>query len=159
MIFVTTTIIVATIVCILCYKPILRMIAEQKAIPKLERVLFSESLKNKPCIIAKLHRLTNKRLNDDLLLDYFLKIKGLQVLNINKPMNFWVKIYLKTPTKIKLNYFEQVRFYESFLNFPKLNNNIENIASYQNTETNSINTIPESYSEKITKHIISQRFA
>ncbi len=156
MIFITTTIIVAAIMCVLCYKPILRMIAEQKATPKLEKVLFSEDLKNKRCIIEKLQRLTNKRLNDDLLLDYFLKIKGLQVLNINKPMNFWIKIYLKTPTKIKLNYFEQVKFYESFLNYPKINNNPNPQMNIPQQETDKN---VSSYKEKITNRIITQKFA
>lgn len=34
------------------------------------------------------------------------------------PINFWTRKYLTSPTRLKLNYFEQVKFYEMFLNYP-----------------------------------------
>ena len=103
------------------YKPILRLIAEKRAIPKMEKILFSNPNETKENVLETIHDVTSKRLSDDMILDYFYKIKGLQVLNINKPINFWLKIYLTSPTKVKLNYFEQVKFYETFLNYPKIN--------------------------------------
>ncbi|TLX73889.1 hypothetical protein E9993_13855 [Labilibacter sediminis] len=113
----------------LMHKPLIRIVAERKAIPKIESLLFRSKELNKTNVLDIIHELTNNRLSDELVMDYFYKIKGLQVLN-NKPINFWVKMYLTTPTKVKLNYFEQVKFYETFLNFPRIsevnNNELEN---------------------------------
>ncbi|MCW3806887.1 hypothetical protein [Plebeiibacterium marinum] len=105
------------------HKPILRLIAEKRAIPKIEKILFGTPNFNKSVVLETIHEVTSKRLSDNLVLDYFYKIKGLQVLDINKPINFWLKIYLTSPTKVRLNYFEQVKFYETFLNYPKFNTN------------------------------------
>ncbi len=106
---------------VLAHKPVIRLLAEKKAKPRMEEILFDEHGQSKTDVLNEIHQLTNNRLSDDLVLDYFFKIKGLQVVNINQPTNFWVKTYLTTPTKVKLNYFEQVKFYETFLNYPKMN--------------------------------------
>ncbi len=107
---------------VLAHRPIIRLIAEKRALSKIENILFSGSEKNKSNVLQDIHKITSHRLNDDMVMDYFYKIKGLQVVNINKPTNFWLKVYLTTPTKVKLNYFEQVRFYETFLNYPGIRN-------------------------------------
>ena len=107
---------------ILAHKYIIRLVAEKRALPKIEKLLFKGKGQNRAQVLKEIHQLTNNRLNDELAMDYFYKIKGLQVVNINQPTNFWVKMYLTTPTKIKLNYFEQVKFYETFLNYPSLKN-------------------------------------
>lgn len=107
---------------LLCkHKHIIRKVAEKRALPKVEKVLFAEDERKKEKILQNIHSLTNHRLSDEIAIDYFYKIKGLQVLSINQPLNFWVKAYLTTPTKVKLNYFEQVKFYEVFLNYPIIN--------------------------------------
>ncbi len=102
------------------YKPLLRFIAEKKAIPLLDEILFKEANISKEEILNIIHKLTNNRFSNYVLMDYFYKIKGLQIININNSSSFWLKTYLSTPTKIRLNYFEQVRFYKTFLNYSEI---------------------------------------
>jgi hypothetical protein len=97
----------------------LDLIAEKKAIKDLEHLLFTTGQGQRENVIASIHKMTNHRLTDDEALDYFLKIKGLQVINLHDPINYWTRKYLMSSTKTKLNYFEQVRFYEAFLNYPE----------------------------------------
>jgi len=104
----------------LTHKQIIWMIAEKRAMPKIEKALFAQDGQNKEKVLQDIHRLTNNRLSDEMAIDYFYKIKGLQVLSVNQPLSYWVKAYFTTPTKVKLNYFEQVKFYETFLNYPSL---------------------------------------
>ncbi len=127
------------------HKSIMRFIAEKRALPIVEDILFSENNNNKEEILREIQELTNYRLNDDLVMDYFYKIKGLQVVNINQPTNFWVKMYLTSPTKIKLNYFEQVKFYENFLNY----------ASSQKTQKESkLNKTASSFERKVKAQLL-----
>ena len=139
------------------YKPLLRIIAEKRAIPKMEKILFNNLTYTKSTVLDTIHQVTSKRLNDDLVLDYFYKIKGLQVLDINKPINFWLKIYLTSPTKIKLNYFEQVKFYETFLNYPKVSNDKQN-QIYMDKEIRSYK-FGKNIKAQITEKLISQKLA
>ncbi len=144
MIYIILALVTGTIVTIsLMHKPLLRLIAEKRAISKIESIIFSESNKSvsKTKVLETIHEFTANRLDDDLIMDYFYKIKGLQVLNINKPMNFWLKIYLTSPTKIKLNYFEQVKFYDTFLNYPKIDSNRYNERIKKRNNTNKIESI------------------
>ena len=92
--------------------------AEKNAYKELEKKLFPKGNEDKEAIIASLKKITKNKYSPELLLDYFLKIKGLQVINMYDPVNFWTRRFLMSPTKLKLNYFEQVKFYESFLNYP-----------------------------------------
>jgi hypothetical protein len=134
------------------HKPIFRLIAEKKAIPKIEYILFPEEKKeDKRHVIDSINEITNKRLNDELILDYFYKIKGLQVLNNSYCNNYWVKVYLTSPTKVKLNYFEQVKFYEIFLNYPKAE------GSYKDSQTNKVLTQLDKVKTKIAQNLISKR--
>jgi hypothetical protein len=94
------------------------LIAENKATRDLERHLFPNGEEQKKNVLETMAKITGKRFSESLMLDYFLKIKGLQIINMNDPVDFWTKKYLMTPTKMKLNYFEQVKFYETFLNYP-----------------------------------------
>lgn len=113
------------------------MIAEKKAIKDLETVLFPKGMAQKQQVVEAIHEITHNRLNDQEALDYFLKIKGLQVINLHDPINYWTRKYLMSPTKTKLNYFEQVRFYEQFLNYPEGHKNRlpqSGLASYPLTE-------------------------
>ena len=94
------------------------LIAEKKAIKDLQRRLFPNGEEQKQKVLTTMEKITKKRFPEALMIDYFLKIKGLQIINMNDPVDFWTKKYLMTPTKMKLNYFEQVKFYETFLNYP-----------------------------------------
>jgi hypothetical protein len=93
-------------------------LVRKKAIKKLEIILFPKGYWQKSEVLKTFRKLTGERFSDEEILDYFFKIKGLQTININSRTNFWIKKYLFSPTTIKLNYFEQVKFYETFLNFP-----------------------------------------
>ncbi|MCG8582300.1 MAG: hypothetical protein MI866_20420 [Bacteroidales bacterium] len=101
------------------WKKGLAMLAERNASKELEKLLFPKGDNEKEAIIESLVKITKGKYNQELLLDYFLKIKGLQVVNMYDPVNFWTRRFLMSPTKLKLNYFEQVKFYESFLNYPE----------------------------------------
>ncbi len=93
-------------------------LAKHKAVAHLESVLFSNGMAQKEEVIASMNTITKNKYSNEDLLDYFLKIKGLQVINTYDPVDFWIKKYLTSPTRLKLNYFEQVKFYETFLNYP-----------------------------------------
>ncbi|GEM_PF-1419651 len=101
------------------WKKGLILIAERNASKHLEKVLFPNGTEEKSTILESLKKITKGKYTDDLLLDYFLKIKGLQVINMYDPVDFWTRKYLMSPTKLKLNYFEQVKFYETYLNYPQ----------------------------------------
>ncbi|MCU4164399.1 hypothetical protein [Carboxylicivirga caseinilyticus] len=96
------------------------ILAEHYAVGDLESILFSNGAKQKETIISSMKEITKEKYTNEELLDYFLKIKGLQVINFYDPVSFWTRKYLMSPTKLKLNYFEQVKFYETFLNYPAL---------------------------------------
>lgn len=139
------------------HKPLIRLVAERKAIPKIENILFKSKEYNKSMVLDVIHELTSNRLNDEMVMDYFYKIKGLQVLN-NKPINFWIKVYLTTPTKIKLNYFEQVKFYETFLNFPKMNEANDEDSDKEKRQMR-IENFRTKIKKQLTKNLISQKLA
>ncbi|MCU4156403.1 hypothetical protein J1N10_10470 [Carboxylicivirga sp. A043] len=101
------------------WKKGLALLAERNASKELERVLFPNGDNEKEAILDSLIKITKGKYSQELLLDYFLKIKGLQVVNMYDPVNFWTRKFLMSPTKLKLNYFEQVKFYENFLNYPE----------------------------------------
>ncbi len=92
---------------------------KKQALKQLETLLFPKGHLQKVEVLKTFRGFTGDRFSDEEILDYFFKIKGLQTVNINTKTNFWVKRYLFSPTAIKLNYFEQVKFYETFLNFPE----------------------------------------
>ncbi|MCA1745947.1 MAG: hypothetical protein LC643_09675 [Bacteroidales bacterium] len=91
---------------------------KNKALGTLNKVIFPQGETQKQAVLKTFHGFTKERFSDEQIMDYFMKIKGLQNLSIGSSTNFWVKKYLLSPTKIKLNYFEQVKFYELFMNFP-----------------------------------------
>lgn len=118
------------------------LIAEKRASKDLGRHLFPNGEEQKLKALATMEKITNNRFSEPLMIDYFLKIKGLQLINMNDPVDFWTKKYLMTPTKIKLNYFEQVKFYETFLNYP---DDYENIIIPTDREQEDI---PKLFNEK-----------
>jgi hypothetical protein len=91
---------------------------KKQAQKKLESRLFPQGNRQKAEVLKTFRNITGERFSDEDILEYFFKIKGLQAVDINTRTNYWVKKYLFSPTSIKLNYFEQVKFYETFLNFP-----------------------------------------
>ncbi len=99
------------------WKKGIALIAERNASKELEKILFPKGTAEKEATLVSLQKITKDKYSNDLLLDYFLKIKGLQVINMYDPVNFWTRRFLMSPTKLKLNYFEQVKFYQSFLNY------------------------------------------
>ncbi|TRX62390.1 hypothetical protein [Carboxylicivirga sp. M1479] len=115
------------------WKKGLALLAEKNASKELEKKLFPKGKEEKDAIMESLTKITKGKYNHDLLLDYFLKIKGLQVVNMYDPVNFWTRRFLMSPTKLKLNYFEQVKFYESFLNYPNTSTRVMTTTTEDNT--------------------------
>ncbi|MGQ1890410.1 hypothetical protein ACT29H_08190 [Thermophagus sp. OGC60D27] len=93
-------------------------LARKQASKQLEEVLFPKGNRQKDEVLKAFREITEGRFSEEEMLDYFFKIKGLQTIEINSKTNFWLKKYLFSPTTIKLNYFEQVNFYKTFLNLP-----------------------------------------
>ncbi len=110
---------VLTSVSVWIYKIYFPAFIKQKAQGLLVNLLFPEGKVQQDEVLNIFHQLTNHRFSNEHILDYFIKIKGLQTLDLSIKTNFWIKKYLLSPTDVKLNYFEQVRFYETFLNYPK----------------------------------------
>lgn len=104
---------------VIVYRVYLPVFTKKKAHTSLLELLFPEGKEQQHLVMDVFHELTNKRFTDDQIIDYFVKIKGLQTLDLSSKTNFWIKKYLLSPTEVKLNYFEQVKFYETFMNYPK----------------------------------------
>jgi len=118
MIYILTVTAVLLVLMLMFWKKGIQLIAEHKATKDLERHLFPNGAEQKQKVLKTMEGITGKRFSETLMMDYFLKIKGLQIVNMNDPVDFWTRKFLMTPTKIRLNYFEQVKFYETFLNYP-----------------------------------------
>ena len=138
-------ILILSTICIgfLLKKTVLPAMAKSRAYKELQPMLFSKGEKQN--VITKLHEITANRFSDEEVLDYYLKIKGSQISKQNNSRSFWVKRYLVTPADIKLNYFEQVRFYEIFMGYA--GNNEPKISNY-------LKTIFENYKEVASSHIM-----
>lgn len=100
------------------YKFYLPALIKSKAQHTLLSLLFPGGKEQQAEVMKVFHQITNQRFNDEQILDYFVKIKGLQTLDLAIKTNYWIKKYLLSPTDVKLNYFEQVKFYETFMNYP-----------------------------------------
>ena len=118
LIWIISFLFIAVASCFWFCRQLLPSIVRRKAYASLHKVIFPEGETQKQSVLTTFHGFTKERFSDDQIMDYFMKIKGLQNLSIGSSTNFWVKKYLLSPTKIKLNYFEQVKFYELFMNFP-----------------------------------------
>lgn len=71
-------------------------------------------------LIADLHIMTGGRFSNDEVLDYYLKIKGLQMVDLNTLNDDDIRKFLMEPTKVRLHYRELVSFYEKYLNQPQV---------------------------------------
>jgi len=118
MIYILTITAVLLVLVLWFWKKGIQLMAEHKATKDLERHLFPDGEEQKKKVQEIMEEITSNRFSESLMMDYFLKIKGLQIVNMNDPVDFWTRKYLMTPTKVRLNYFEQVKFYETFLNYP-----------------------------------------
>jgi hypothetical protein len=118
LIWILSFLFVAFVSCFWFCRQLLPAIVKRKAHGTLHKVIFPEGETQKQEVLKTFHGFTKERFSDDQIMDYFMKIKGLQNMSIGSTTNFWVKKYLLSPTKVKLNYFEQVKFYELFMNFP-----------------------------------------
>ncbi|MCF0189757.1 MAG: hypothetical protein HUJ96_00710 [Marinilabiliaceae bacterium] len=92
---------------------------EKRAKEELVLLLFPKGEEQKEQLLGDMEVLTKGRYNRKQLLDYYLKIKGLQMVDLHTSADRPVRSYLMQPTKIRLNYFEQVQFYEKYLNYPQ----------------------------------------
>jgi len=114
---------------------IIPQMAKAKTYRELQPRLFSKGEKRR--ILAKFHEITANRFSDRDVLDYYIKVKGTQISKYDNDCSFWVKRYLTIPANIKLNYFEQVRFYEVFMGYsmneePKISTHLKAIfGNYQ----------------------------
>jgi len=133
-------------------KKIFPILVRKKASNRLESILFPEGYWQKSEVLKTFRKFTSDRFSDEEILDYFFKIKGLQTIKINSGTNFWIKKYLFSLTAIKLNYFEQVKFYETFLNYPEPSEQKEGIIYRHNRQhTNKINY---NHATEISKTVI-----
>jgi hypothetical protein len=101
------------------------LIFTRRAKHELLNLLFPLGDSQKEDTLEIIGAITRNRFSDEELLDYYLKIKGLQAINLNDPVSYWIRRYLLQPTRILLNYFEQVKFYESFLNYPEIHGKLQ----------------------------------
>ncbi len=128
------------------------ILVRKKASQKLETILFPEGYWQKSEVLKTFRNFTSERFSDEDILDYFFKIKGLQTIKLNSRTNFWIKKYLFSPTTIKLNYFEQVKFYETFLNFPAPPEKRETVIYRQNRQ--KANKLNYKNAPEISKNMI-----
>lgn len=91
---------------------------EERAIGTLRRILFPGETSEEECeaVVSDIVNMTRKRLSRDEALDYYLKIKGLQLMDLNTMNDVSVRHYLMKPTKARLHHSELVPFYEKYLN-------------------------------------------
>lgn len=106
------------------------VLIRKKATTLIDVILFPKGLQQKQEAINAFHNITNNRFKNEDILDYYYKIKGLRTLGRKCNRSFVLKKYLFSPTNIKLIYFEQLRFYETFLNFPYFPNNEQQRKNY-----------------------------
>lgn len=69
-------------------------------------------------VVEDIMEMTGKRFTEDECLDYYLKIKGLQYIDMNFFGDNEILAYLMEPTRITLEYHELLAFYEKYLNHP-----------------------------------------
>lgn len=69
-------------------------------------------------MLEHVSQITGGRFTEEQILDYYLKIKGLQIFDINSISDREICDFLMQPTVIRLRYKELVCFYEKYLNQP-----------------------------------------
>jgi hypothetical protein len=110
---------VAVLLLVMIYRKIFSHRREQQTITRMCDLIFPDGIEQKETILDDIADLTKGRFNREDILDYYLKIKGLQILDMHANGDKEISRYLMRPTKIRLNYYEQVIFYERYLNLPQ----------------------------------------
>lgn len=81
------------------------------------KFLFPEGDEQLNETVDKLMSMTSNKYSREDVLDYYIKIKGLQLVDLMAYSNDRVSKYLMQPTRIHLTYSEVVHFYEEFLDY------------------------------------------
>ncbi|PRY98878.1 hypothetical protein BY457_109147 [Marinilabilia salmonicolor] len=116
---------------------VFQALIKKKAIAMLDTTLFPQGLKQKQEVMNVCHNITNHRFRNEDILDYYYKIKGLKTLGLDCKRCYALKKYLFSPTTIKLNYFEQCQFYDTFLYCSKRKNLLNQVNPEKNDSHNN----------------------
>ena len=92
---------------------------EMNTMKHLSSLLFPEGEAQRDKTIGSIMDMTGNRFSQEEILDFYLKIKGLQMVDMNTFGDDGVRNFLMQPTKIRLQYRELVEFYEKYLNLPQ----------------------------------------
>ncbi len=119
------------------FRRIIPALMRRKATMLLDVILFPDGSSQRQEVIIKFRQITNHRFNTDELLEYYYKIKGIRTLGGSCRWSFTLKKYLFTPTNIKLTYFEQCRFYDTFLHQHKKTHRLNHVMADTASSSNS----------------------
>lgn len=86
---------------------------------KLCEILFPQGEEQRNAILSEMEEFTQDKYSRNDLLDYYLKIKGLQIIDLHANGDVGIRHYLLQPTQVKFNFYEKVKFYEKYLNYPQ----------------------------------------
>ena len=92
---------------------------KKRAVKALDEILFPNGNSQKNKVIAAFKKITQRQFSENEMLDFFIKEKGIQLMSINVDFSSSLKKYLMKPTLVELNYFEKVKFHETFINYPQ----------------------------------------
>ncbi len=113
--------IILSIIILIAVLFILRIIysyfIERQAIMQLCKLLFPQGNEQRYKVISKFSNMTKNRFAPEDLLDYYLKIKGLHLIDLHVEGTVPIRRFLMRHTRIRLNYMELVRFYDEFLSY------------------------------------------
>ena len=105
-------------------------INKKRAYKALDKILFPNGNSQKNKVIDAFRKITQRKFTNEEILDFFIKEKGIQFMSIDPDFSSFLKKYLMIPTLVELNYFEKVKFHETFINYPRnfetVNSKIEN---------------------------------
>lgn len=91
----------------------------RRAVERLEAILFPSGESQIEETVNDINEMTHGRFTREEILDYYLKIKGLQIIDLHSNADNGIRKFLMQPTMVRLTYFEQVKFYEIYLNYPQ----------------------------------------
>ena len=91
----------------------------RRALETLDEILFPDGESQKNKVIETFKKITKQQFSEEEILDFFIKEKGIQLMSIDTDFSDSVKKYLMKPTLVELNYFEKVKFHETFINYPR----------------------------------------
>lgn len=110
---------IATIAIFLIGRSFVLRYTERKTIERLSNILFPSGEDQMNETLDGIAEITQNRFTRDEILDYYLKIKGLQIIDLHAQSDSGIRDFLMKPTRVRLSYFEQVKFYEIYLNYPQ----------------------------------------